>query len=157
MSTKSRKEIYQNIEEYTTHLRLSAIGQNFSEVIQEARVKDSSYEEFLYTLLQKEWDKRQHSAMESRIRIADFPCKKYLEDISLDDLPEDARKKFKTLSSLDFINRGLASKTRISYAKTFIIIHKHILYDYESLSVTFLGFPLNYLLLTKFISYIKCF
>lgn len=106
MNTKSRKEIYQNIEEYTTHLRLSAIGQNFSEVIQEAQVKDSSYEDFLLTLLEKEWDKRQQSAMESRIRIADFPYKKYLEDISLDDLPEDARKKFKTLSSLDFINSG---------------------------------------------------
>jgi DNA replication protein DnaC len=106
MNTKSRKEIHKNIEEYTTHLRLSTIGQSFSEVIQEAQVKDSSYEDFLLTLLEKEWDKRQQSAMESRIRIADFPYKKYLEDISLDDLPEDARKKFKTLSSLDFINSG---------------------------------------------------
>ena len=106
MNTKQRKEFYTNIEEYTTHLRLSAIGQHFSEVIQEAQVKDSSYEEFLFTLLQKEWDKRQQSAMESRIRLADFPYKKYLEDTSLEDLPEDARKKFKTLSSLDFINNG---------------------------------------------------
>ena len=106
MNTKSRKEMYKNIEEYATNLRLSAIGQHFSEVIQEAQIKDSSYEEFLFALLEKEWDKRQKSAMESRIRIADFPYKKFLEDISLDDLPEDARKKFKTLSSLDFINNG---------------------------------------------------
>ena len=30
----------------------------------------------------------------------------YLEDISVDDLPEDARKKFKTLASLEFIQSG---------------------------------------------------
>ena len=106
MNAKPRKELYKSIEEYTAHLRLSAMGQHFSEVIQEAQVKDSSYEEFLFILLQKEWDKRQQSAMESRLRLADFPYKKYLEDISLDDLPEDARKKFKTLSSLDFISSG---------------------------------------------------
>jgi hypothetical protein len=57
MNIKSRKEIHKNIEEYTTHLRLPTIGQYFSEVIQETQVKDSSYEEFLFTLLEKEWDK----------------------------------------------------------------------------------------------------
>lgn len=40
------------------------------------------------------------------MRRAAFPYKKYLDDIIVEDLPEDARKKFKTLSSLDFIQTG---------------------------------------------------
>lgn len=103
MSTKERRTVYKTIEEYAAYLRISAIKQNFAEVIKNAELKDLSYEEFLLILLQKEWDKRQQSGQESRIRIAEFPYKKYLEDISVDDLPEDARKKFKTLTSLEFI------------------------------------------------------
>ncbi|CQR70516.1 Chromosomal replication initiator protein DnaA [Sporomusa ovata DSM 2662] len=106
MSTKERRTAYKTIEEYAAYLRMSAIKQNFAEVIKNAELKDLSYEEFLLILLQKEWDKRQQSGQESRIRIAEFPYKKYLEDISVDDLPEDARKKFKTLTSLEFIQDG---------------------------------------------------
>jgi DNA replication protein DnaC len=42
----------------------------------------------------------------NRIRLAIFPCKKYLEDLVVEDLPEDAQKKLKLLSSLDFIKTG---------------------------------------------------
>jgi DNA replication protein DnaC len=85
---------------------MAAIRRHFTEVIAEAELKSLSYEDFLLTLLQKEYDKRQQSGKESRIRIAEFPYKKYLEDLVIEDLPEDARGKFKTLSSLDFIKDG---------------------------------------------------
>ena len=103
---KDRKRIHQAIEDYTHELRLSAIRKHFTEAIQEAQQKESSYEEFLMELLQKESDKRRQSGKEALIRSADFPCKKYLEDLIIEDLPEDARKKLKTLSSLDFIKQG---------------------------------------------------
>jgi len=103
MSTKERATVYKIIDEYAAYLKMSAIRQHFPDAVREAELKDASYEEFLRILLQKEWDKRQQSGKESRIRIAEFPYKKYLEDIVVADLPEDAQKKFKTLSSLDFI------------------------------------------------------
>lgn len=106
MTARERKTVYRTIEEYATYLKMAAIRQHFTEVIQEAELKNLGYEDFLLTLLQKEYDKRQQSGKESRIRIAEFPYKKYLEDLVVEDLPEDARQKFKTLSSLDFVKDG---------------------------------------------------
>jgi DNA replication protein DnaC len=106
MTGRERKTVYRTIEEYTVYLKMAAIRHHFAEVIQEAELKSLSYEEFLLTLLQKEYDKRQQSGKESRIRIAEFPYKKYLEDLVVEDLPEDARQKFKTLNSLDFVKDG---------------------------------------------------
>ena len=60
----------------------------------------------MWELLQRECDRRQENAKLGRVRRAAFPYKKYLEDISVIDLPEDAQRKYKTLSSLDFIETG---------------------------------------------------
>lgn len=106
MTARERKNTYRIIEEYAIYLKMPAIRRHFAEVITEAELKSLTYEEFLLTMLQKEYDKRQQSGKESRIRIAEFPYKKYLEDLIIEDLPEDARGKFKTLSSLDFIKDG---------------------------------------------------
>lgn len=106
MNIKEHKQTYKQIEYYATQLRLPAIRLSFEESIKQAQLKDASYEEMLLELLEKEWDKRQESGKENRIRLAQFPHKKYLEDMDLESLPEDARKKFKLLSALDFIKQG---------------------------------------------------
>jgi DNA replication protein DnaC len=74
--------------------------------MKEAAQKDAGYDEFLSLLLQKEYDARQESAQYNRIRRAEFPYKKYLEDLSILDLPGDAQKKYKVLRTLDFIKEG---------------------------------------------------
>ena len=76
------------------------------EEIEEANTKNLSYEEFLYHLLLKEYDLRLENSMKNRIRLANFPYKKYLEDLSIEDLPHDAQKRLKVLTSLDFIESG---------------------------------------------------
>jgi len=101
-----KDKIHQVIDEYTYDLKLTAIRKHFANAIKEAEKSESSYETFLMELLQKEWDQRQQSGKESRIRLADFPFKRYLEDLVVEDLPEDARKKLKTLITLDFITQG---------------------------------------------------
>ena len=65
-----------------------------------------SYEEFLHRLLQNEYDFKIESLKKSRIRNANFPYKKYLEDLVIEELPEDAQKKLKYLGSLNFIKEG---------------------------------------------------
>jgi DNA replication protein DnaC len=97
-----KEEIYR----FSKELKLPMVRQHYQDQIKEAAQKDASYEEFLALLLQKEWDARQESAQYNRIRRADFPYKKYLEDLSISDLPEDAQKKFKHLKTLDFIKDG---------------------------------------------------
>lgn len=102
---KSKQRI-DEIYTYTSELKLPMIKQTFQEVIKDANQKETSYEEFLALLLQKEWDFRQENAQYNRIRRAEFPYKKYLEDLSVEDLPEDAQKKYKHLKTLEFIKEG---------------------------------------------------
>ncbi|WCK53273.1 IS21-like element helper ATPase IstB [Aneurinibacillus sp. Ricciae_BoGa-3] len=101
-----QKEWAEEIFNYSKDLRLPIVRQCFQELIKEANQKDASYEEFLAALLQKEWDSRQDSAQYNRIRRAEFPYKKHLEDLSVYDLPEDAQKKYKRLKTLEFIKEG---------------------------------------------------
>lgn len=100
------KTIHQEIEDFATYLKMPVLKGGYREAIQEANSKRTSYDQFLWELLQKECDRRQENAKQDRVRRAAFPYKKYLEEIIVEDLPEDAQRKFKTLSSLDFIATG---------------------------------------------------
>ena len=106
MSIKDKKEMYKDIERYATFLRLPAIRKYFEEEAKESSTRDVSYEEYLLRLLEREHDQRQEHAKQNRIRLAGFPYKKYIEDLKVEDLPEDAQKKLKMLSSLEFISSG---------------------------------------------------
>lgn len=103
---------YQGIEwkdvvvQFSKELKLPMIRQHLETHIEEALKNNVSYEEFLGLLLQKEYDARQETSRNNRIRLADFPYKRYLEDLSIEDLPEDAQKRLKLLKSLDFIKEG---------------------------------------------------
>lgn len=100
------KQWIEEIYQYSKDIKLPVVRQCFQEVIKEANQKDASYEEFLALLLQKEWDARQEAAKYNRIRRAEFPYKKHLEDLLTHELPEDAQKKYKLLKTLDFIKEG---------------------------------------------------
>ena len=100
------KKLYEGIQQLATDLRLPAIKNNFELDVKEACINNISYEEFIYKLLEKEYVLRSESSKQSRIRLAKFPCKKYLEDLIIEDLPGDAKKKLSMLSSLDFIKTG---------------------------------------------------
>jgi len=101
-----KKKLYKDIEELTIELKLPGVKNNFEEYAKDACINDVSYEEFLYKLLGKEHVLRNESNKQNRIRIAKFPYKKYIEDLVIEDLPVDAKKKLKTLSSLEFISTG---------------------------------------------------
>ena len=106
MKNEERKEIIDKIINYSKELRLPAIRRNILEEIKEAEKKNLSYQDFLCSLLLKEYDLRVENGKKNRIRAANFPYKKYIEDLSIEDLPHDAKKKLKVLVSLDFIKNG---------------------------------------------------
>lgn len=91
---------------YASELRLNAIKSDIDESINDAQNNNLSYEEFICRLLQKESDVRHYNLIQSRIKSASFPYKKYFEDIEISALPEDAQNKLKHLSSLKFIKEG---------------------------------------------------
>lgn len=95
-----------NIKYLSKQLKLPYIMRNFEEELKEANKNNPSYETFIMGLLEKEHDLRKDNGIKNRISYARFPYKKYLEDLVLGDLPEDARGKIKTFSSLDFIKEG---------------------------------------------------
>ncbi|MGF7186953.1 DNA replication protein DnaC [Desulfitispora alkaliphila] len=106
MITNEKKTLYSEIETYADYLKMPAMKKGYLEAIKDANLRDISYEEFIWSLLQRECDVRQENAKQDRVRRANFPMKKHLEDLIVKDLPEDAQKKFKALSSLDFIQSG---------------------------------------------------
>ena len=101
-----KNEIINQIKEITKQVRLPGVRRYLTEEIKEANLKNLSYEVFLHNLLLKEYDLRLENSKKNRIRLAGFPYRKYLEELSITDLPPDARKRFKVLTSLDFIEDG---------------------------------------------------
>jgi len=101
-----KNELINQIKEISKQVSLPGVRRYLVEEIKEANMKNLSYEEFLYDLLLKESDLRLENGKKNRIKLANFPYRKYLEELSIEDLPPDARKRFKVLKSLNFIQNG---------------------------------------------------
>jgi DNA replication protein DnaC len=102
----SKRNWEEEVSQFSKALKLTTIHQHFKEEIKEASEKNASYEEFLALLLQREMDTREENARYNRVRRAEFPYKRYLEDLVVDELPPDAQKKYNRLRTLDFIKEG---------------------------------------------------
>ena len=103
---KSKKQLQNDISELASQLKLPGIRKYFSDEIKECTLKELDYESFLLKLLEKEFELRQENGKNNRIRGANFPYKKYLEDLSISDLREDARQRLGQLKTLDFIKNS---------------------------------------------------
>ncbi|MBC8390804.1 MAG: ATP-binding protein [Actinobacteria bacterium] len=101
-----KDKIYAEIVQYAKEIRMPSTVRCFEDEIRMAEVKNKSYAEFFHSILQKEYDQRKENGKKNRIRLAGFPAKKYLEDLVVEELPEDAGKKLAMFKSLDFIKSG---------------------------------------------------
>lgn len=99
-------ETITEIKRYITELKIPGINQGLKMKIEEAYKFDKSYEEFLKDILEDAYDVRKENGKKNRVRNAKFPYKKYLDELQVDYLPEDGRKKFKELKTLSFIEEG---------------------------------------------------
>lgn len=95
-----------NIKENAKFLKLSYSFHNAKEFTDEHTTLNSSILDFYDDLLQKESDIRNENGKENRIRQAGFPYKKYLCDLDINCLPEDAKNKLNSLETLEFIKNG---------------------------------------------------
>ena len=91
---------------YTKELRLPAIRKNYQTHAKQSIKSKTGYEEYLLTLLEDEFESRIRNRKFSRIRQADFPYKKYLQDLQRKELPEYAQGKIDSLETLEFIKTG---------------------------------------------------
>lgn len=96
----------ERIKELTREIGLPGIRANFSTIAGDSTANNNSYQEYLLQLLEMEYASRIKSRKASRIRQADFPYKKHLEDLQRNELPEDASAKLPELEKLEFIDKG---------------------------------------------------
>ena len=124
-------KIHENIKRYASELKLAYTVRNFEEEITEANLESKNYDSFLCDMLEKEYDLRKENGRKSRVRLAKFPYKRYLEDLILEDLPEDARNKVKVFSSLEFIKTGqniiLAGNPGTGNYRKFYVIERFLM------------------------------
>ncbi len=75
--------------------------------IEEAYKYNQPYEELLKDIFVEAYDVRKENGQENRNQKCPLPIqKKYLDELQVDYLPEDARNRFKELRTLNFINEG---------------------------------------------------
>ena len=96
----------EKIVAYTKELRLPAIRNNYSTHARQAIKNKTGYEDYLLALLEDEFETRIKNRKAARIRQADFPYKKYLQDLQREELPKNAQAKIDVLESLEFIKEG---------------------------------------------------
>jgi DNA replication protein DnaC len=100
------EEINDKILHYSRQLRLPGFRKYYQSVQEELPSGKPDYNEYLGKLLELEYLERKERRKKLQIKLAGFPQLKYLQDISLEDLPQNAREKLPLLKSLDFITNG---------------------------------------------------
>jgi len=95
-------KLNEEIKEYCKILKLKGIKTHFEEAMLEA----TDYEDFLHKLLNFEMEEKDKRSIDCRIRSAHLPYRQYFEDIEIDCLPEDMKKRLPELATLNFIEKG---------------------------------------------------
>lgn len=93
-----------SIEEYALELRLPYIRSNYKTHIEDAVLNEISYQEFLESLMEKEYEIRTSNSINRRIRSAHFPTQITLDEYQRDHLSVEVRQKIKKLETLEFIS-----------------------------------------------------
>lgn len=100
------QSIKEQIIQYAKHLRLPAFSKEYLLKATQAAVNNQSYEAYLLDLMIAEYNSRIDNRKKQNIRSAEFPYKKYLQDLLREELPKDALQKIGQLERLDFIAKG---------------------------------------------------
>jgi DNA replication protein DnaC len=96
----------QLIKDLSKGLRLPYLKQNIDLHLEQARLENKSYEDFLIELLQYETELRTQNGVKNRIKRARFPYQKTLDELVVDELPDGAKNQYQNLRSLDFIKNN---------------------------------------------------
>ena len=95
----------ESIRNMANFLLMPYIRDSHELLIEEAKIKDYSYETFLEELLKAEVDLRKHNSFKRRLRNARFPYKMSFTDFKVEHFSVEIRQKIIQLETLDFISR----------------------------------------------------
>lgn len=94
------------IRKAATELKLTLWRDNLDEYIGRFAAESWSVQHLLAVMMQDQLDMRADNRRRTLVKRAGFPQLKYLGDLLVDELPEDARTALPLLRSLDFVRHG---------------------------------------------------
>lgn len=93
------------IKELAKELNLNYLKINANKIIEEADIKDSSYQDMLLSILENEIDLKDKRAQERRLKFAGFPVIKKIEDFDFNFQKSITKKHINRLLEMDWIDR----------------------------------------------------
>lgn len=98
----SSERTKQEIRAFCKTLKLNAVANMFEAESESAE----DYFSYLHRLLSAQITESDQKSIQRRIQCAHFPCRKYLDDLELDCLPDALRNRLGELRTLEFIRKG---------------------------------------------------
>jgi DNA replication protein DnaC len=131
------------IKDYAKYLKLAYSHNNAKEFIDEHIAEGTAVDACYVDLLKRESAVRQEHSKQSRIRTANFPYKKYIADLQVEFLPDDAKEKLGILKTLEFIRnkQNVILAGNPGTGKTHIAIGLGILACLDGFKVLFCNAP----------------
>lgn len=100
------QQLEQQIDFYTRQLRLPGFRKNYQQQAQQAAEQQLSFEQYLFQLMETEYQERIQRRKQQLLRRAQFPYRKSFTDLIAEELPNDAQTRLPLLQRLDFIEQG---------------------------------------------------
>lgn len=94
------------IQKAATELKLPLFRDSLNDYIARFGQENWSVQHLLAVMMQDQLDLRAQNRRKALIKRAEFPQLKYLAELVVDELPEDARAALPSLRTLDFIRKG---------------------------------------------------
>jgi DNA replication protein DnaC len=94
------------IVEYCKRLQLPTVGRQFSRLAQEAAKQNQTHLNYLEILLESELEERERNAVARRIREAQFPKVKTLEEFEFEKAPHIPTILIRSLAEGDYLKRS---------------------------------------------------
>jgi DNA replication protein DnaC len=94
------------LNRYLKKLCLSTIRQQYQELAQQAVSESASYEQYLFNIVQQEWESRRFKRIERRLKESRLPIEKTIESFDLKRLPVKVAQQVKTLRNGEFLDNN---------------------------------------------------
>ena len=93
------------IKEYAKNLKLSYLNVNADKIIEKADIGNISYQDLMLSILKNEVNLKDQKAQERRLKYADFPLKKTMEEFDFVFQKSITQKQINRLMEMEWIDR----------------------------------------------------
>lgn len=132
-------KMIQHTADLLTRLRFSQTAQAFPELIEQGNKNENTPIEFLQMILEYELTQREEKALQKRLKVANFPYYRPIEEFNLAEQPSLSRQNFQKLRELSWIEQtyNLVFLGPTGTGKTFLSVGLGIKAVHEGYKVAF--------------------